>query len=96
MYDDTYEDEYLKGTPDLGWGVFACVLLAIIVGIFTAGCTDSPPPKSVTSRVPSEVLKRQIAVCDNNEGLREWSVTLKSSLIVKTSVICNNGMTKEF
>lgn len=96
MYDDDYEDEYLKGTPDSGWGIFVCILLAIILGVGMVGCSDSPVPKPLTSKVSSEVLKRQIAVCDNNEGLREWSITVKSSYIVKTSVVCNNGMIKEF
>ena len=96
MYDDSYEDEYLKGTPDCGWGIFACILLAIIGGIIISGCSDSPKPISRTVQVSEKALNRQIAACSQNEGVQYWTVTVKGSYIEKTTIVCNNGMIKEF
>lgn len=97
MYDDSYEDEYLKGTPDTGWGIFVCILLTIIAGIFLAGCTKVPNVnESRTVQISEKTLNRQIAACSQNEGVQYWMVTVKGAYIEKTMIVCNNGMIKEF
>lgn len=97
MYDDSYEDEYLKGSPDTGCGIFVCILLALLFGVFLIGCRDSRKDESRTVQVSEKTLSKQISACAQNEGVKHWEVVLnKYGYLVKTSIVCNNGMVKEF
>lgn len=92
MYDD---DEYLKGLPSSCNGILPCILIAIIFAICMVGCIKAPP-KLRTIQIPNEALILQISSCNQNDGVKYWTVTIEEGYVVKTSIVCNNGMVKDF
>lgn len=53
-------------------------------------------PKLRIIQVSNETLTLQISSCNQNDGVKYWTVTIKEGYVVKTSIVCNNGMVKDF
>lgn len=94
MYEDSDESKtYSNGS---GGGVFLFIILALVIGLFMIGC-NKIPPKLQTFQISNELLTLQMSSCSQNDGVKYWEATFnKYGYVVKTSIICNNGMIKDF